>query len=140
MAQKVRDVMSQKPVALRIDDSVQAAAEAMRENDIGDVLVIDSNNKITGIVTDRDIAVRAVAAGKDPSSTKLSDVCSSNVVTIAPDADAAEAVEMMRQRAIRRIPVVEADKPVGFVSIGDLAIEGDERSALADISAAPSND
>ena len=66
MAQKIRDVMSRKPVTLRLDDTVYSAAEAMKQNNIGDVLVMDSENKVAGIVTDRDIAVRAVAEGKDP--------------------------------------------------------------------------
>jgi CBS domain-containing protein len=140
MAKKIRDVMSRKPVTLRLEDTVHSAAEAMKENDIGDVLVIDSENKIAGIVTDRDITVRAIAEGKDPSTTQLSDVCSSNIATIGPDAAVSEAVNIMRERAVRRLPVIDGDTPVGFVSIGDLAIERDERSALADISAAPSNE
>ena len=140
MAQKIRDVMSRKPVTLRLDDTVSSAAEAMKQNNIGDVLVMDSENKVAGIVTDRDIAVRAVAEGKDPSATSLDEVCSSNIATISPDDPVSAAVDMMRERAIRRLPVVEGGKPVGVVSIGDLAIERDERSALADISAAPAND
>jgi CBS domain-containing protein len=140
MAQKIRDVMSRKPVTLRLDDTVSSAAEAMKQNNIGDVLVMDSENKVAGIVTDRDIAVRAVAEGKDPSATSLDEVCSSNIATVSPDDPVSAAVDMMRERAIRRLPVVEGGKPVGVVSIGDLAIERDERSALADISAAPAND
>ena len=140
MAQKIRDVMSRKPVTLRLDDTVSSAAEAMKQNNIGDVLVMDSENKVAGIVTDRDIAVRAVAEGKDPSATSLDEVCSSNIATISPDDPVSAAVDMMRERAIRRLPVVDGGKPVGVVSIGDLAIERDERSALADISAAPAND
>jgi CBS domain-containing protein len=140
MAQTIRDVMSSKPVTLRLEDTVYSAAEAMKKNDIGDVLVIDSDNKIAGIVTDRDIAVRAVAEGRDPSATQLSDVCSSNIATVSPDDPISTAVDTMRERAIRRLPVVDGDTPVGVVSIGDLAIDLDKRSALADISAAPAND
>ena len=140
MAQTIRDVMSSKPVTLRLEDTVYSAAEAMKKNDIGDVLVIDSDNKIAGIVTDRDIAVRAVAEGRDPSATQLSDVCSSNIASVSPDDPISTAVDTMRERAIRRLPVVDGDTPVGVVSIGDLAIDLDKRSALADISAAPAND
>ena len=139
MAQKVREVMTSAPVTLRPGQPLTTAAAAMRDQGIGAVLVAD-DGKLQGIVSDRDIVVRAVADGRDPGSTTLADVCSSDLVTVTPDEDADEAVRRMRQHAIRRIPVVaEGGKPVGIVSIGDLAIERDERSALADISAQPPN-
>lgn len=139
MAQKVREVMTSAPVTLRPGQPLTTAAAAMRDQGIGAVLVADDGT-LKGIVSDRDIVVRAVADGRDPGSTTLADVCSSDLVTVTPDEDADEAVRRMRQHAIRRIPVVaEGGKPVGIVSIGDLAIERDERSALADISAQPPN-
>jgi CBS domain-containing protein len=81
--------------------------------------------------------VRAVADARDPSRTSLGDICSAEVVTLGPDSSTAEAVRLMRDNAIRRIPIVERGRPVGILSIGDLAMELDERSALSDISAAP---
>jgi CBS domain-containing protein len=92
-----------------------------------------------GVVTDRDIVVRAIAEGKDPDSAKLEEICSHDIVTVGPDDPVDRAVQLMRQRAIRRLPVVDGEKPIGMVSIGDLAIELDENSGLADISAAEAN-
>ena len=138
MTQKVREVMTPKPVTLDAGSPVSEAARVMNESDIGDVIVLD-NAKICGVVTDRDIVVRVVAEGKDASSTKLADICSRDLVGISPDDTVDEAVRLMRDRAIRRLPVIENGKPVGIVSIGDLAMERDADSALADISAAPGN-
>jgi CBS domain-containing protein len=136
MANTIRDVMSTDPAVCPATASIEQAAQLMRDRDIGDVLVTD-NDRLCGLVTDRDIVVRAVAAGA--TSARLSDICSSEVVTVAPDDPIAKAVKIMRDRAIRRLPVVENGSPVGFVSIGDLAIESDGESALADISAASPN-
>src|SRR5690606_13998700 len=95
--------------------------------------------RLRGLVTDRDIVVRAVAAQRDMSGTTVADICSTNLVTVAPGEDAGEAVRLMRENAVRRVPVVDGDRPIGMVSIGDLAVQRDERSALADISAEPPN-
>jgi CBS domain-containing protein len=139
MAQKVREVMTSAPVTMHPGQPLTTAAAAMRDQGIGAVLVADGG-KLTGIVSDRDIVVRAIADGRDPGSTTLADVCSGDTVTVTPDEDAEEAVRRMREHAVRRLPVVaDGGKPVGIVSIGDLAIERDERSALADISAQPPN-
>jgi CBS domain-containing protein len=83
--------------------------------------------------------VRVLAEDRDPGSTRIGDICSADLVTLGPDDDVAEAVRLVRERAVRRIPVVEASQPVGVVSIGDLALERNEKSALADVSAAPPN-
>lgn len=139
MAQKVRELMTSAPMALRSSQPVADAAKAMREHGIGDVLVID-DGQLKGLVTDRDIVVRAVAVGRDPQRTPVSEICSPDLVTVAPDDDADTAVQRMRERAVRRVPVVEDSRPVGVLSIGDMAIERDERSALADISVQPTNE
>jgi CBS domain-containing protein len=94
---------------------------------------------VSGIVTDRDIVVRSLAEGRDPTTCRVSDVCSPDIVTLTPDDTIKRAVDLMKQKAIRRIPVVEDGRPVGIVSIGDLAIEANGEKALADISAAPAN-
>lgn len=138
MPESIRDVMTGAPRALDARATVQEAAQAMFDDDIGDVIVC-GGDAICGIVTDRDITVRAVAPGKDPSSTKLGDICSKDLATLAPDDTVDDAVRLMRDKAIRRVPVVEDGKPVGIVSIGDLAIDLDRESALADISKAPAN-
>jgi CBS domain-containing protein len=137
MAQTIREVMTPNPVTLPATATVADAAQCMRDQSIGDVLV--SDNGSFGIVTDRDIAVRVVAAGKDPKQAKLADCCSKDVATVPPDAAISEAARLMRDKAIRRLPVIENGKPVGMVSIGDLAVERDRDSALGDISAAPPN-
>jgi CBS domain-containing protein len=138
MAQLVRDVMSVDPMTFGSDTPVRQAARAMRDRDIGDVLVVDGD-KVRGIVTDRDIVVRGLADRDDLSGCRLQDVCSENLVTAGPDEDADVAITRMRDNAVRRIPVVDDGRVVGVMSLGDAAIEKDERSGLADISAARGN-
>lgn len=139
MPQTLKDVMTRNPIALASSSSVLEAARSMKSSDIGDVIVLD-NDQVCGIVTDRDITLRVVAEGKDPKSTLLGDCCSQNLITLDPSSSVDEAVKLMRDNAIRRLPVVEKGKPVGIVSLGDLAIQKDPRSVLADISeAAPSD-
>ncbi len=136
MAQSIREVMTPDPVALPSTSTVSDAARAMRDSDVGPVLVLDQSQNVCGIVTDRDITIRVVAEGLDPNSTAVDDICSDNPTTLSPDDSVADAIRVMREQAIRRLPIVEGGKPVGIVSIGDLAIERDPDSALADISAA----
>src|SRR5690606_6024676 len=131
------DVLAPVPVAVCPDTSRAEVGGLMRQHGIGDVLVVHEG-RLRGLVTDRDIVVRAVALQKD-MSTAVAEVCSTNLVTVAPGEDADAAVRLMREHAIRRVPVVEGEHPIGMVSIGDLAVQRDERSALADISAEPPN-
>jgi CBS domain-containing protein len=140
MAQAIRDIMTQDLKTCPSDTTLDEAARTMRDADIGDVIVLRDDGTMCGVVTDRDITIRAVAEGRDPSAVTLKDVCSHDVVSVAPDTGAEEAARLMRERAVRRLPVMEGGKPVGIVSIGDLAIERDPDSALADISAARGND
>ncbi len=135
----VRDVMTAEPLSLEATASVRDAAVAMRGAEIGDVIVLKDERSICGIVTDRDLVVRALAADKDPKKTTLAEICSQDVTTVSPETPIDEAVDLMRQKAIRRLPVVEGGHAVGIVSIGDLATQRDPKSALADISAAPPN-
>lgn len=138
MARTLRDVMTEKPKTLSTSSTVAEAARVMRHDDIGDVL-IEENGKTVGIVTDRDIVVRGIAAGKDPNETPLKEVCSANLVSLGPDDSIEAAVRLMRERAIRRIPVMEGDRTIGIVSLGDLAVERDQRSVLGQVSAASPN-
>ncbi|MBT2397137.1 CBS domain-containing protein [Streptomyces sp. ISL-100] len=138
MAQFVREVMTAGVAAVRPDASLVEAAQLMRAQDIGDVLVAQDNHLI-GVLTDRDIALRAVADGVDPLTVSAQSVCTPAPVCIGPDDEVSTAVTLMRQHAVRRLPVVEDGRPLGVVSIGDLAEFQDPQSALADISrAAPS--
>jgi CBS domain-containing protein len=138
MAQFVSNVMTPDPVGMIASTPLSDAARRMKAEGIGDVLVLDGNS-LQGLVTDRDIVVRALAEDRDPRTTTLGDVCSTELVTIAPDAPVDEAVRLMRDKALRRLPVVADGQPVGIVSLGDLAVERDPNSALSDISAAPPN-
>jgi CBS domain-containing protein len=138
MAQTVREIMTQHPVTLPRSASISEAAKRMRDDDIGDVIVMDDGD-MCGLVTDRDIVVRAVAEGADPQFTKVDEICTHDLVTVGPDDSLQQTAQLMRERAVRRVPVVEGGRPVGIVSLGDLAIELDEQSGLADISAAESN-
>jgi CBS domain-containing protein len=138
VGQSIKDVMHGNPVTLPVSAPVVEAARCMKEQDIGDVLVVD-DGRLCGMVTDRDIVVRAVAGGRDLNKTPVADVCTSDVATLSPTDTVDDAVRLMRERNIRRVPVVENDRPVGIVTIGDLAIELDSDSALADISAARPN-
>ena len=138
MAQSIREVMTPDPRTVEPSASLTDAARAMRDDDIGAVLVVDSG-QVTGIVTDRDIAVRAVAEGDDPDSTSVGDIASGALTALTVDQTVEDAIRLVREQNIRRIPVVQDGSPAGIVSIGDLAIERDETSALADISAASPN-
>jgi CBS domain-containing protein len=138
MAQSMRDVMTTQPVALPATSSVVDAARAMRDSDIGNVIVLE-NGQICGIVTDRDIAIRGVAEGRNISSLTLGDICSRQLTTLSPTDSVDDAVLLMREKALRRLPVVEGGKPVGIVSLGDLAVTQDPHSALGNISSAPAN-
>ena len=105
---------------------------------IGDVVVLQDGN-MCGIATDRDIVVRAIANGKDPATTPIGEICGKDVTTLSFDTTIDDAVVLMRDKALRRLPVVDDGFPVGIVSLGDLALKRDPRSALADISGAPAN-
>ena len=139
MNDNIQDVMTDSPCAVDMTTSIAVAARAMRENDIGDIIVLDGD-RLYGILTDRDIVVRGLAEDKDPGTTAVGEICSRDLTTVQPTDSVASAVRLMRERALRRLPVVdERGRVIGIVSIGDLAVERDPRSALADISAAPPN-
>ncbi len=134
MAQTVSDVMTTNLVTCPTTASIADVARLMRDRDIGDVLVTD-HGELRGIVTDRDIVVRCVANGDDLSRALLTSACTTDLTTVTPDTPIDSAAQIMGDRALRRLPVVDAGIPVGIVSIGDLAIERDPNSALGQISA-----
>ena len=135
---KIRDIMSPAPVCMAPGEPVSAAARAMKQHGIGTVLVLD-DGRLTGLVTDRDITVRVLAENRDPQATRIGDICSGELAALSPDDDVADATRLVRERAVRRIPVLQDGTPVGVVSLGDLALEKDATSALSDVSAAPPN-
>lgn len=138
MTQTIREVMTASAKTCPATATVSEAAQFMRDGDVGDVLV-ERDGAVCGIVTDRDIVVRAIAEGKDPKTVKLGDICSQELRSLAPTDTVDDAVRLMRDNALRRLPIMEDGRPVGIVSIGDLAKQRDPDSALADISAAPPN-
>ncbi|MFJ1968497.1 CBS domain-containing protein [Streptomyces sp. NPDC087903] len=138
-AEFVKEVMTPGVAAVRPDASLVEAAQLMRTQDIGDVVVADGQ-RVVGVLTDRDITVRAVAEGIDPQTVSVRSVCTPDPVVVAPDDPVSAAVALMRAHAVRRLPVVEDGLPVGMVSLGDLAEADDPGSVLAEISrAAPDN-
>ncbi|WP_030185501.1 CBS domain-containing protein [Streptomyces violaceorubidus] len=135
MTQYVRDVMTGDPVTVEPLTSVAAVARIMRDGDLGAVLVTEGD-RLRGLVTDRDLVVRSVAEGGDPEQTTVVGACSDDPVTVRSDEELDRAVRLMREHTVRRVPVVDDGRPVGIVSLGDLAVERDPESALGDISAA----
>lgn len=120
MAVVVRDVMTPGVVAVGPDASLVEAAQLMRAQDIGHVLVATAG-RVVGVLTDRDITLRAVADGADPLTVTAQAICTPNPVMVAPDDAVASAVSLMLENAVRRLPVVEDGRPVGMVTLGDLA-------------------
>ena len=137
MPQRVGDIMTSGPIILRHDQLVADAARVMRDQAVGLVLVTQED-RLYGVLTDRDIVVRAIAESGGPD-TELAGICSRYVVAVNVVDDAAEAVRLMRENAVRRLPVIDNGQVVGLVSLGDVTVEQDKRSALADISAAEPN-
>jgi CBS domain-containing protein len=137
MADTVRDLLKGDPVTVEAGATVQDAAKLMDEKDIGNVLVVE-NNEVQGIVTDRDIVVRVIAKG-DGADASVREAATTDLETLEPDASIDDAIQKMEQGNVRRLPVVEDGKPVGVISLGDLAQAKDKDSALADISAASPN-
>jgi CBS domain-containing protein len=119
--------MTSNPCSIDADKSVAYAAKMMREEDVGLAPIVEAE-RLVGMLTDRDIAVRVVAEGKDPEQVKVRDVASSSqLVTVSPRQDLDEALRMMAKHQIRRLPVVEEDgKLVGVVAQADVAREGDD--------------
>ncbi|WP_411147797.1 CBS domain-containing protein [Streptomyces sp. A30] len=138
MTQHVSDIMTSAPVTVEPQTSVTAVARIMRDRDLGAVIVTDGD-ELRGLVTDRDLVVRSLAEGGDPEQITVAGACSDDLVILTPEDDVDHAVELMREHAVRRLPVVEGGHPVGIVALADLAMERDPDSALGDISAARPN-
>jgi CBS domain-containing protein len=138
MVQKVHEVMTRAPVTVDKQANLADAARLMRDRDIGDVIVMD-NDRLHGLITDRDIVVRAAADARDMKSTMVDEVCSHDISDINANDDADQAVMLMRAKALRRVPVTDGGKLVGVLALSDMAVERDGGSALAGISSAQPN-
>ena len=127
---KISDVMTPNPKTVKPSDDLQVAARIMRDEDAGAVPVVD-NGRPVGIVTDRDIVVRAVAEGGQ-LSRPVRDIVTSRLVSVSPAASTREAAALMSEHQIRRLPVVENDRLVGIVSLGDLAVKEGRDGRIGD--------
>lgn len=118
---RVRDIMTKDVATLRSDDTIERAAQLMKQYDCGAIPVC-TEDKIIGIITDRDIAVKSIASGQE-NRQRVGDVMSTNLVVGNPDMDVKDAAEIMSDRQIRRLPIVENNSLVGIVALGDISLE-----------------
>ena len=123
---KVRELMTKQPATVKPDATLGEVATLMKQEDCGSIPVVEGG-RLVGIVTDRDIVVRGIAAGKDPKSQRVSEVMSADPVTIGPNDDVSDAETVMGARQIRRLPVVEDGKLVGILVTAQIARVGSER-------------
>ena len=134
---KISEIMTKDVISLSVDDTAERAAELMKEHNIGSIPV-NTEERVVGIVTDRDIILRCVAEGKDIKMQKVRDIMTSNPVVGEQNIDVDDAARIMSERQIRRLPIVENNHLVGMVSLGDLAVEPklheEAREALSEIS------
>lgn len=135
---QVKELMNQSVVSIDPQDNAQNAARLLARHNVGSLPVCGEDGGLRGVVTDRDIVLRCVAIEEDPAKTPVQKVMTRNCATIAPTADTREAARIMAARQIRRLPVVEDDKVVGMVSLGDLSLshscDMEAGAALSEIS------
>jgi CBS domain-containing protein len=129
MSKLVRDAMTVNPRTVNLNDSVVDAAQIMEEEDVGSVPVVDTDNILVGMITDRDIALRVVAAGRDPLSTAAGEVATRQVSPAYPDESLDQALEQMADRQVRRLPVIEDDRVVGILAQADVVHEVKDKKA-----------
>ena len=141
MAKKARDIMEADVEFVSADDTVAEAAKKMAKHDVGALPICNEDKRLEGMITDRDIAVKAVAKGKDPKKTKVRDLTDQpEVVTIGADDSIDEALRTMKDKKVRRLPVIDGREVVGIITQGDLAtnLPEDKVGDLVEaISAAP---
>ena len=125
MGKKIKDAMTSEPCAIDADKPVAYAAKMMKDEDVGFAPIVEGD-RLVGTLTDRDIAVKVVAEGKDPQTTLVREVAATDIVTVQPEQDLSEALQLMARNQIRRLPVVEdGGKLVGVVAQADVAQEAD---------------
>jgi CBS domain-containing protein len=123
---RIQELMTVKPRTVKTGDSIVDAAKLMRGEDAGIAPIVDGD-RLVGVVTDRDIAIRVVAEGKDPSTTKVEEIASGNLVTVEPGQDLDDALRLMALHQVRRLPVVDDGKLVGIVAQADVAKHADAK-------------
>ncbi len=119
---KVKDIMSKSVASISPEDTVQKAAQLMKQFDVGSIPVC-CGGKVSGIVTDRDIAVRSIADGKDTKQQKVQEIMSRSLATGTPEMDVHEAARIMSDKQIRRLPIMDGSSIVGIVALGDISVE-----------------
>jgi len=130
----VKDIMTPNPECIRPDATLQEAARRMRDLDVGPLPVCGDDDRLAGMITDRDITVRAVAEGKDPKTTTVREAMTDEIVHVYEDQDVADAAQVMEQKQIRRLVVLNHDhRLVGIVSLGDLAVESGDRTKAGEV-------
>jgi CBS domain-containing protein len=122
---QIRDLMTENPSTCEPSTSVVEAAKVMAREDVGPIPVVEGG-RLTGLVTDRDLVVRVLAEGRDPQSTTVGEIATSDVVTISPDADLDEGLKLLASNKVRRLPVVDGDRLVGIVAQADVARHAQE--------------
>jgi CBS domain-containing protein len=128
MGKNVADVMTTRPRCASPDTPLQEVAQIMEAEDVGAVPLIEGE-RLVGMITDRDIVIRAIAKGKDTSGMPARAVASQELVTVSPDQDLSDVLQLMAQHKVRRLPVVEGDRLVGIVAQADVALEAKEKAA-----------
>lgn len=129
MSKLVRDAMTANPRTVRLDDSVVTAAKIMEEEDVGSIPVVDADGILAGMITDRDIVLRIVAAGRDARSTTAAEVATTNVSAAYADEPLDEALDQMAYRKVRRLPVIEDDRVIGILAQADVVHEVRDKKA-----------
>src|SRR3954463_898551 len=124
---QVREVMTSNPTSCSSQDSVADAAKAMAREDVGPIPVVEGD-RLVGILTDRDIVIRVVAEGRDPQSTTVGEVASTDLATVSPDENLDRALQLLAKQQVRRLPVVGGETLVGVVAKADIARQGDDRT------------
>jgi len=128
---KVKDIMTKNVACVNPSTTIVETAQLMQKHNVGSIPVCD-NNSVVGIITDRDIVVRNITRGKNSQETSVRDVMTSGVLTVTPEMDVNDVTKMMAHSQIRRVPVVEDNKLVGIVALGDIATEAKYNTEVAD--------
>jgi CBS domain-containing protein len=127
----IRELMTRNPECVTEQDTIRDAARIMKDKGTGIVPVVDSNRKVTGLITDRDIVVRGIAEGKNVADLRVSELMTSKVRSVREDSNVDEAMTLMGSADIRRLPVVnQNDELVGILSIGDISTKSDNQGSV----------
>jgi CBS domain-containing protein len=129
MAKTVREAMTADPLVVQRWTAAQFAARLMEREDVGSLPVVEENGNLVGIVTDRDIALRVVAAARDPKKTQVGEILTEHPVVVLPDDPLADALELMASHQVRRLPVVDDKQLVGMLAQADVAQEAKDKKA-----------